>query len=135
MNQPLTFLKRKEAELAEQLTRLRKAIAALEPASSSQEHTEPPKSKIDLLRSILRQHPEGVKVSEVPELIRSLGHASSSNSTVWLSPSQLRPEDRFFIREDGLIKPTQAFLAGHLEHADGAPDLSARPQSQPREIA
>jgi hypothetical protein len=116
MKQPdedaLRFLKKAEGRLLVQLAKIRKAISALEPTSVTPD-VERPRSKIGLLREILHQHREGVPVSAVSELLVAKGYEplSPNSSTNWLSPSQLRPQDRFFIREAGWIKPTSKFLA------------------------
>ena len=118
----LRTLRKHAADLMVELAGVRKAIALLEPANAATESTDQrPQSKLDLLRLILRHHHEGVSVSEIPELLRAVGHGSTSNSTAWLSPSQMRPEDRFFIRENGCIKPTPEFLAE--EDSSGEPFL------------
>ncbi len=105
------LLKKEAADLELRLSRVRCAITSLAPSAVKPELARP-KSKLDLLREILRQHPEGVRVKEINGLLRAKGHISYSmdQSLNWLCPSQLPPMDCFFIREDGWIKPTQDFL-------------------------
>ena len=116
MKQPdeiaLRFLKQTEAKIVLQLSKVRQAIAVLEPSITTTAR-ERPRSKIELLREVLRHHREGVPVKAISELLRTMGYENCSPnfSTNWLSPSQLGPGNQFFTREKGWIKPTPEFLA------------------------
>ncbi len=108
----LRALKRTEASLVSELFKVRTAIAVLEP-SLAEPAGGRPRSKLELLREILLSHREGVRVKDIPALLAAMGHVnwSSHETTNWLCPSQLSPRDRFFVREQGWIKPTAEFLA------------------------
>ena len=115
MNEPSNFavqhLKKEEAALMLRLNNVRTAISALQELPDLVEKHRH-KGRLEILREILRLHPEGVAVSSIPNLLKAQGHVSyaKSDNTNWLCPSQLRPEDRFFTREKGWIKPKPEFL-------------------------
>lgn len=108
----LGLLKKQESELELELSRIRQAIRILQPAIATSS-PQVPKSKLELLREILRNNRNGIEVRNLPDLLKAMGHISRATtaSTNWLCPSQLRPEDRFFVRKNGWIKPTPEFLA------------------------
>jgi len=120
----LGLLKKQEMDLARRLSSVRKAIALLEPTpSGTPELSQRPRSKLQILELILRHHPEGVRVRDIPDLMKAMGHTGTSSSTTWLCPSQMRPGDRFFIRETGWIKPTPEFLVDTGGLSDAFLDL------------
>ena len=82
-------LRREEAELLRQLLQVRKALSVVEGDSQTSDPLRPP-SRAELLKRYLVEHPEGVRVSSVPALLKLLGHVSiaAHETTNWVYQSK-----------------------------------------------
>jgi hypothetical protein len=100
----LRELKATEAELLARLSQIRKALSVLgEPEADAA--LKRPQCRADLLREYLLDKPGGVRVKDVPAILRAMGHTSfaAQETLNWLSPSQLPPGKNYFIRKKGII--------------------------------
>jgi len=100
----LHHLRTEETELLARLNQVQKALSVL---GESEANPAPkrPQCRADLLRKYLLDRPAGVRVKDVPAVLKAMGHSSfAAHETInWLSPSQLPPEKRYFIRKKGII--------------------------------
>src|ERR1035437_9698221 len=97
-------LRAEEAELLARLNQVRKALSVLgEPEAEAA--SKRPQCRADLLREYLLDKPAGVRVRDVPAVLKAMGHISfAAHETInWLSPSQLPPGKSYFARKKGII--------------------------------
>jgi len=97
-------LRAEETELLARLNQVRKAICVLG-ESEANPGPKRPQCRADLLRKYLLDRPAGARVKDVPAILKAMGHGSfAAHETInWLSPSQLPPGKRYFIRKKGII--------------------------------
>ena len=102
----LRQLKTEETELQLRLTQIRKALAVLEGTRSEPTPTRP-ECRADLLQKYLVEHPEGVRLKDVPAVLHAIGHMSfaAHPTTNWLY--QLKPEKAYSI-DSILVTPQNA---------------------------
>jgi len=97
-------LRAAEAESLARLSQVRKALSVLgEPEAEAA--LKRPQCRADLLREYLLDKPAGVRVKDVPAILKAMGHTSfaAQETMNWLSPSQLPPGKNYFIRKDGIL--------------------------------
>jgi hypothetical protein len=98
----LRQLRAEETELQLRLAQVRKAISALDD-SHSELRQDRPKCRADLLRDYLLDHPSGVRLKDVPAILKAMGHVSfaAHATTNWVY--QLKPEKAYFVIDGGII--------------------------------
>ena len=97
-------LKAEEAELLTRLSQVRKALSVLG-ESEADAALQRPQCRADLLREYLLDKPAGVRVKDVPAVLKAMGHTSfaAHETSNWLSPSQFPPGKNYFMRKNGII--------------------------------
>lgn len=98
----LRQLKTEETELHLRLTQIRKVLAVLE-GSQSEPGPKRPQCRADLLREYLLEHPEGVRLKDVPAVLKATGHVSfaAHPTTNWVY--QLKPDKAYFVIKGGIV--------------------------------
>jgi hypothetical protein len=98
----LRQLRAEETELQLRLAQVRKAISALDD-SHSELRQDRPKCRADLLRDYLLDHPSGVRLKDVPAVLKAMGHTSfaAHQTTNWVY--QLKSEKAYFVIAGGII--------------------------------
>ncbi len=130
----LRQLKTEETELQLRLTQIRKALAVLEGTRSEPTPTRP-ECRADLLRKYLVEHPEGVRLKDVPAVLHAIGHVSFAGhpTTNWLY--QLKPEKAYFVIKDGVVTLrvgcSNGAQVGSMDLFQVAFDNNPKPTEQP----